>query len=155
MSENKRLLPLQTGHAYDRPMRAALTAILAGLLLIGIETRGVTTGSDLLDRGFLPWDVFLIVIPLTLIGLVWTNWTWPGMACVIYGTVGLALDLATLTGAAGDSRTWFTSLNWLSGSFNLLLIVAGWHAFVRSLWEDGPPRPLPPNPPAPSSSPTA
>lgn len=134
-------------------MRAALTAVLAGLLLIGIETRRAMTGANLLDRSFVPWDLFLIVIPPALIGLVWTKWNWPGMACVIYGTVGLALDLATLTGSA-DSQARFASLNWLSGCFNLLLIVAGWHAFVRSLWEPGPPKPLPPNPPVPSSTST-
>lgn len=136
-------------------MRAALTIILTGLLLIGFETRRMTTGANLLDRGLSSWDLFLVVIPLALIGLVWTKWTWPGMACVIYGTVGLALDLASLTGAAGESQPRLTPLNWLSGGFNLALTVAGWHAFVRSLWGDGPPTPLPPNPPAPSSSSTA
>lgn len=133
-------------------MRAVLTVILTGLLLIGIESRRVMTGSIQFDGGFLPWDLFLVVIPLALLGLIWTKWNWPGMACVIYGTIGLALDLATLTGSAGDSPSRFTSLNWSSGGFNLLLIVAGWHAFVRSLWEHAPPTPLPPNPPVPSSS---
>lgn len=134
-------------------MRAALTVVLAGLLLIGMETRRAMTGSNLLDRSFWLWDLFLIVIPLALIGLVWTKWNWPGMACVLYGTVGLALDLATLTGSA-HSQAWFTSLNLLSGCFNLLLIVAGWHAFVRSLREHGLPKRLPPNPPVSSSSST-
>jgi hypothetical protein len=82
------------------------------------------------------------------------GWAWAAMACVVYGTIGLALDLATVTSILSERGGTGTllALSGLSGLFNLLLIVFGGRAFVRALQGPTPPGSRPPNPPSPFSS---
>lgn len=110
--------------------------------------------TDLHHSTRITWGIFLVLIPLTLCGMIWMGMTWAPMVCVIYGTIGLALDLATLTSileerAGADS---LLLLSGLSGTVNLLLIVFGGRAFWSCLQKSSPPEPLPPNPPPRSSS---
>jgi hypothetical protein len=98
--------------------------------------------------------LYLLAFPITLAGLVWMGWSWTAMACVIYGTVGLAVDLATVTSIlGGKSETdtlFFFSV--MSGIVNFLLIVFGGRAFFHSLQGTALPVSRPPSPPSPSSS---
>ncbi len=91
-------------------------------------------------------------MPLALAVLIWLQLRWAAMACVIYATVGLALDIATIIQVLTKDSEVGVSLiaNVISGLFNFFLIVFG----GRSLLDVGPgPMPLephPPNPPSPS-----
>ena len=76
------------------------------------------------------------------------------MACVIYGTVGLALDLATVAsilGGQGETGALFL-FSALSGILNFLLILSGGRAFLHSFQVTALPGSRPPSPPSPSSS---
>jgi hypothetical protein len=98
--------------------------------------------------------LYLLAFPIALAGLVWMGWSWTAMACVIYGTVGLALDLATVTsilGGKGETDILFF-FSVMSGIVNFLLIVFGARAFLYSFQETSLPLSRPPNPPSPSSS---
>ena len=98
--------------------------------------------------------LYLIAFPITLAGLVWIGWTWTSMTCVIYGTVGLALDLATVTsilGGQGETSALFL-LSAMSGTVNFLLILFGGRAFLHSFQGTALPESRPPSPPSPSSS---
>jgi hypothetical protein len=98
--------------------------------------------------------LYLIAFPLTLAGLVWIGWTWTAMACVIYGTVGLALDLATVTSilsGQGEIGALFL-FSEMSGIVNFSLILFGGRAFLHSSLGTALPVSRPPNPPSSSSS---
>lgn len=100
------------------------------------------------------WNLYLVILPFVLAGLVWLQWSWTAMACVIYGTVGLALDLATLASILGGGTRPEGLLTLSSGSalVNFLLIAVGGHALIRSLAGQKPRGSRPPSPPSPSSS---
>ena len=128
-----------------------LIALLAGLCLMGAPTQLVPAATE---AGRIGWMLYLLVFPLTLAGLVWVGWTWTAMACVIYGTVGLALDLATVTsilGGQGETGALFL-FSVMSGVMNFLLILFGARAFLHSFQETALPVSRPPSPPSPSSS---
>ncbi len=95
--------------------------------------------------------IFLVLMPLGLATLVWLKLCWAGMACVIYGTVGLALDIATtiqvLTSDSGLVESVVGSL--VSGFLNLLLILFGGWSFLHVVKGPSPLRSRPPSPPSP------
>ena len=129
-----------------------LIGLLGGLCLIGATTTQLVPTATETSR--IGWMLYLLGFPLMLAGFVWTGWTWTAMACVIYSTVGLALDLATVTsslGGKGETDTLFF-LSVMSGIVNFLLIVFGARAFLHSFQETALPLSRPPNPPSPSSS---
>ena len=141
-------------NAIIMPMRHTwmLIGLLAGLCLIGATiTQQVSTATE---AGRIGWMVYLIGLPLTLAGLVWMGWSWTAMACVIYGTVGLALDLATITSIMGGKSETGTLLLFsaMSGIVNFLLILFGGRAFLHSFQATALPVSRPPSPPSPSSS---
>jgi hypothetical protein len=129
-----------------------LIGLLAGLCLIGANT--IQLIPPVTEASRVGWIVYLIACPLTLAGLVWIGWTWTAMACVIYGTVGLALDLATVTSIlGGHGKTGGLFLfSVMSGTVNFLLILFGGHAFLHSFQGTALPESRPPSPPSPSSS---
>lgn len=49
------------------------------------------------------WLLFLIGLPLALAILVWQRQRWALMATVMYGTIGLAIDIATLLQRPADT----------------------------------------------------
>ena len=129
-----------------------LIGLLAGLCLIGANTIQLIPAAT--GAGRVGWMLYLIAFPITLAGLVWIGWTWTSMTCVIYGTVGLALDLATVTsilGGQGETGALFL-ISAMSGTVNFLLILFGGRAFLQSSLEAAPPESRPPSPPSPSSS---
>ena len=136
------------------PMRHTwiLIGLLAGLSLIGANTTLLMPAAT--EAGRVGWMGYLIAFPITLAGLVWIGWTWTAMACVIYGTVGLALDLATVTsilGGQGETGALFL-FSVMSGTVNFLLILFGGRAFLHSFQGTALPESRPPSPPSPSSS---
>jgi len=129
----------------------ALIGLLAGLCLIGVNTIRLMPATE---TGHIGWMLYLLACPIVLAGLVRTGWQWTSMACVIYGTVGLALDLSTVTSilrGEGETGTLFL-LSAMSGIVNFLLVLLGGRAFVHSFQESSLPGSHPPSPPSPSSS---
>lgn len=124
--------------------RRALLTILVGLLLF--ET-GALIASAAPTGAW--WIVFLVLMPAGLGTLVWLGFRWAAMACVMYGTVGLALDLSTmvhvLTKDAGG--LWSLPTNLVSGGLNFLLILIGGRSFLGGVVAQPPPGSRPPNPP--------
>ena len=129
-----------------------LIRLLAGICLIGANTTKLISAAT--EAGRVGWLLYLIAFPIALAGLVWIGWTWTAMACVIYGTVGLALDFATVTsilGGQGETGPLFL-FSVMSGIVNFLLILFGGRAFLHSFQATALPGSRPPNPPSPSSS---
>jgi len=129
-----------------------IVGLLAGLCFIGATTTQLIPAAT--EAGRIGWRLYLIAIPIVLAGLVRIGWTWTTMACVIYGTVGLALDLATVTsilsGQGEISALLFFSAT--SGIVNFSLILFGGRAFFHSSLGTALPGSRPPSPPSPSSS---
>jgi hypothetical protein len=129
--------------------QTVLLSLLTGVLV-------VETGSYLIENGTsttpgMAWRIgFFILMPLALAVLIWFRLRWAAMVCVIYATVGLAMDIATIIQVLTKDSELGISLvaNAVSGLFYLCLIVFG----GRSLLGVGPePMPLesrPPNPPS-------
>jgi len=131
-----------------------LLFLLAALSAVGLATILGAFSPDLPTAAQIGWGLFLMILPLALGSAVWIGWTWAAMACVVYGTIGLALDLATvisILGGKGETVT-MLALSGISGTLNLLLVVFGGRAFWNALQGLRPPGSRPPNPPSPSSS---
>jgi len=129
-----------------------LIGLLAGLCLIGANTTQLIPAATEAVR--VGWMLYLLAFPIALAGLVWMGWSWTAMACVMYGTVGLALDLATVTsilGGKGEAGALFV-FSAMSGIVNFLLTLFGGRAFFHSLQGTALPVSRPPSPPSPSSS---
>jgi hypothetical protein len=129
-----------------------LIGLLAGLCLIGANTTQLMPPATEAVRT--SWMIYLIALPIALAGLVRIGWAWTAMACVIYGTVGLAVDLATVTSIlSGQSEPGTLFLfSAMSGIVNFLLILFGGRAFLHSFQGTALPVSRPPSPPSPSSS---
>jgi len=134
-----------------------LLLILAALSAVGLGTILGAFSPDLTATAQVGWGLFLMILPLALAGALLRAWTWASMACVVYGTIGLALDLATTISIVGGKggTDMLLALSGMSGALNLLLIVFGGRAFWSALQGLQPPGSHPPNPPSPSSSSTA
>lgn len=87
------------------------------------------------------WNGFLFGIPLVLAGFLLANMRWALMAGVIYGTIGLALDISTLVHEViGDhARYGVLVLTLGTGLLNFLLIVLGGRGFL-AVGSDATPR---------------
>jgi hypothetical protein len=100
------------------------------------------------------WIGFLIGLPILLAALMSFDLRWTGMVVVMYATIGLALDIATLVQEISkpDGKAQIVMAGLLSGAINFLLVVCGGQAVLggRSA------QPLRvsrrPNPPSPFSS---
>jgi hypothetical protein len=99
------------------------------------------------------WKIaFFALMPLGLAVLVWFEFRWAAMICVLYGTIGLALDLATIVQIVTKEADAITSTtaNTISGLFNSLLIVFGGRSFLEVSQGPMPLESRPPSPPSPS-----
>jgi hypothetical protein len=129
--------------------RTALLTLLLGIVAVGFGA--LTLKSEMATAPTQPWWVgFLILTPLCLAILIWRGFWWAAMACVMYGTVGLALDLATtIQILTKDQETGPSFLNNLiSGCLNFLLILFGGRSFLNVTQAPSPQKPHPPNPPS-------
>lgn len=128
--------------------RTVLLSLLIGTLI-------VETGFLLIQHGEfthtgMTWRIgFFVLVPLALAGLIWLGLRWAAMVCVIYATVGLALDVATIVQVLTKDSEVGVSLiaNMASGLFNFLLIVFGGRSFLDVGQGPTPLEPHPPNPP--------
>ncbi len=127
--------------------------ILASLViasLLSTTLQDAAAGSRLSHVG---WNGFLFGIPLALGVLIFARARWALMAAVMYGTIGLALDISTvvqeLTKADGQSTV--LMLSGLTGLLNFLLIAIGGRGFLDVLQPASPPAGHTPNPRSPSS----
>ena len=130
----------------------ALIGLLTGLSLIGATTTHLAPAVT--EAGQIGWMLYLVVTPIVLACLVRMGWTWTAMACVIYGTVGLALDLSTLASIMGGQSEIGSLLlvSEISGAVNFSLILFGGRAFLHESLGTVHPGSHPPSPPSPSSS---
>lgn len=114
----------------------------------------MTFPSDLSTQALFVWGTFLVLLPLILSGAILKRWAWAAMACVAYGTIGLALDLSTVAGILGGAGGTLTLLafSMSSAAVNLAVIIIGGLAFWNWLQDSQRPESRPPNPPSPSSS---
>ena len=129
---------------------------LIGLTAVGMATLLLVGQPDQAEPSrFLVG--FLIGLPLFLLVAVRLGYRWATMAAVIYGTVGLALDLSTMVQLITKDQPTVAMLtaNGFSGLLNFLVIAFGGRAFL-DVPPQAPPPPgsRPPNPPFPASSAT-
>lgn len=113
------------------------------VLLVTLLTLATAGGATLLlapplttaETLHFAWWFFLVVLPLVLASVLLMGWAWAAMACVVYGTIGLALDLATAVSMlSGHERSVLTlALTVVSGSANFAMIVFGGREFWTAL----------------------
>jgi hypothetical protein len=137
------------------PQPRGILGILIGLLVVaGIWHIVVPAHSDASTVGRWFSVGFLFGIPLLLIGLLLSRRPWVLMAAVMYGTVGLALDIATLVQEASKTevKQVVLILEMLSAVLNFLLIACSGRDFLNGSSDGQPAAGRRPNPPSPSSS---
>lgn len=104
---------------------------LIGLTAVGMATLLFTGQPDQPE----PSPVligFLIGLPVFLLVTVRLGFRWATMASVIYGTVGLALDLSTMVQLITKDQPTVAALtaSGFSGLLNFLVIAFGGRAFL-------------------------
>ena len=120
-------------------------------LLAGVILAAAAIHTDSRSPG---WALFLYGLPLGLIGCLLAQQRWALMAAVMYGTVGLALDISTVVQGLTkpDVPQMTTVMSGMTGLLNFLLIVFGGKGFLDVMSASSPPESPRPNPPSPSSS---
>ncbi|BFU89825.1 MAG: hypothetical protein NTAFB01_10120 [Nitrospira sp.] len=145
-------MPTLSSLVYSLQMKqTALLNLLIGAFIV--ETGFVLIENGTSTKPGMAWRIgFFILMPLALGVLIWLRFRWAAMACVIYATVGLALDIATIIQAVTKDSEVGVSLiaNVISGLFNFLLIVFGGRSFLDVGPVPMPRESRPPNPPSPS-----
>ena len=121
-------------------------ALLAGLALAAAATHQ--------DSRSLGWSLFLYGLPAVLISCLLARQRWALMAAVMYGTVGLALDISTIVQGftKPDVPQAVAAMSGVTGLLNFLVVVFGGKSFLNVTGASSPPESLRPNPPSSSSS---
>ena len=124
-------------------------AVTSGIWQIAFQGDPQTTES-----ASWPWFAFLVGLPVLLIALIGFQFRWVAMAVVMYGTIGLALDIATLVQELSRPQggALLVGAGVLSGVLNFLLIVSGGQAVFGGISNEQLGVSRRPNPPSPSSS---
>jgi len=127
-------------------LAALVMASLLSTTLAGSESSGIHIHRVL-------WDGFLFAIPIILAGFIVLKARWALMAAVMYGTIGLALDISTVVQelTQADGRPTVLVLSGITGLLNFLLIAIGGRGFLDVLRPASPPASRAPNPQSPSS----
>ncbi|MEX5212532.1 MAG: hypothetical protein NW703_00050 [Nitrospiraceae bacterium] len=132
--------------------RHVVMAVLGALM----ATAGLVRFSAPVPAGQAPivltmWNMFLFGIPILVIGALLARQRWALMAAVIYGTVGLALDISTLVYVlTHETEGQFYGLAvGLSALLNFLLIAYGGKGFLSVIDSGTLPRDRPPSHPSP------
>lgn len=122
---------------------AVLLAILIALAVFAPS--GTGTGGHLIRNGF------LYGLPLILLSFLLAHARWALMAGVMYGTVGLALDISTAVQDLTKTDVGVEALliSGVSGLVNFLLIVLGGRGFLDVGPATRPPESPRPNPLSP------
>ncbi len=139
-----------SSRGYSLPMkRTVLLTLLLGLLFIEAGLLLSQNGTSMTPG--LAWRLgFFILSPLTLAVLVGLRFRWAAMVCVIYATVGLAMDLATIIQVLNRDSDAVPSMttSGISGFLNFLLIVFGGRSLLDVGQEPMPLKSPPPSPPS-------
>jgi hypothetical protein len=100
------------------------------------------------------WIGFLIGLPIVLVALIHVHPRGAAMVIVMYATIGLALDIATLVQEISkpSEGSLVIGAALLSGGINFLLIACGGQAVFGGKWDEELGAPRRPNPPSPFSS---
>ncbi len=102
----------------------------------------------------LVWGAFLYGLPVLLAWFLLAGHRWALMGAMMYGTIGLALDLSTVVQEVtrGDGQGTVLAASGITGLLNFLLIVLGGRGFLTLEPGARPPGARPPSPPRPSST---
>lgn len=114
------------------PLRVILAMALLGLAMTAAWLP--PTDSPRLatsPTGQVAWTTFLFALPILLAASTLAGIRWASMLTVMYGTIGLALDLSTLIQLRGDSTGPVFLLSGISGLLNGLVIVLGGVLFLN------------------------
>ena len=130
-----------------------MTIVLAALVLISHFATLQSSGSTGTHMSRVLWNGFLFAIPLILAAFLLARARWALMAAVMYGTIGLALDISTVVQelTKADGQPAVLTLSGLTGLLNFVLIAIGGRAFLDVLQPASPPAGRAPNPRSPSS----
>ena len=130
--------------------QTALLSVLIGTLIVETGYFFVENGAS--TNAGTVWRIgFFILMPLALAILIGLQLRWAVMVCVIYATIGLALDVATIIQMTKDSEVGVSLIaNLVSGLFNFLLIIFGGRSFLDVVQKPMPLEHRPPNLPFPS-----
>ncbi len=110
------------------PMPRLMAALCAGLFVgavaFDVSESGHVFASDL-HRSI--WYGFQFGLPVLVGGVCLIGTRWAAMVGVMYGTIGLALDIATFVQSmiAGTDSPYVVGLILLTAMLNFLLIVIG------------------------------
>jgi hypothetical protein len=127
--------------------------VLAALVLISLLAILQSSGSTGTHMSRVLWNGFLFAVPIALGALIFARMRWALMAAVMYGTIGLALDISTVVQEVtkADGHLSVLMLSGLTGLLNFLLIAIGGRGFLDVLQPASPPAGRAPNPRSPSS----
>ncbi len=131
--------------------RIALVNLL--LCTLAVELWGFLSENGIDTTPGMTWRIgFFILFPLALAILIWLKFRWAAMIGVMYATVGLAMDIATLVLVLKQDSVSSGLLinNGISGFLYFLLIVFGGWSFLDVGQEPTPPESRLPNPLSPS-----
>ena len=109
-------------------------SILLALVVVTALSPWLTTGMPRLTVAAAPigWTAFLYAIPVALAAVLVFGRRWALMGAVMYGTIGLALDLATVVQELGygEGRPSVAVASAVTGLLNFLLILFGGRGFL-------------------------
>lgn len=129
--------------------RFTIVFLLAALVITTIASDTFSGGAPSRTAGnSLAWTGFLYGVPIALGVLVIARQRWALMACVMYATIGLALDISTIVQelTAPTSPGGGLIFSGITGAVNALLIVMGGWAFMQGGLESKLPASRPPSP---------
>lgn len=117
----------------EKPSSSLKTPHLMAILCVGIFSgamalHSIPTTSETIQpsRGML-WNAFQYGLPLLIGGMCLTEKRWACMTAIIYGTIGLALDLATIVQSLTEDvvSSAFIIIILTTALLNFFLIVLG------------------------------
>ena len=118
------MIPTNSENLMPRLMATVCFGLFVSALAFDTLESEQTFASDL-RQGI--WYGFQFGLPLLVGGICLIGIRWSAMVGVLYGTIGLALDIATFVQSmtSGTDSLHFVSLILLTALFNFLLIVIG------------------------------
>lgn len=104
-----------------------MAVVCFGIFAGAMALNAIQSTGEISSSGGMIWKAFQFGVPLLVGGLCLTGKRWAFMVAVIYGTVGLALDISTAVQSitqASDSTS-FIVVILTTGILNFTLIVLG------------------------------
>jgi hypothetical protein len=134
--------------------RIGTIIILAALVMVSLLSTALQDSAlrNMHASGVF-WVGFLFAIPVVLAAFLVAKARWALMAAVMYGTIGLALDISTVVQelTKADGQPTVLVLSGITGVLSFLLIAIGGRGFLDVLQAGSPPAGRAPNPQSPFS----